>query len=87
MSSSLNLCDSSVYDGGEIDQGAGQIPIIVTQCDAYAAAADSVHSTAMTKDTVSEVCIDLVTTNETGVYLTRIGAGSDREILFSQKDS
>lgn len=82
-----NLCDSSVYDGGAIDQGAGQIPIIVTQCDAYAAAADSVHSTAMTKDTVSEVCIDLVTTNETGVYLTRIGAGSDREILFSQKDS
>ena len=54
------------------------IPIITTATDSI----DSVgtYSPQMTADTVTEQCFDVITINETGIIMTRIGAGNDRVI-------
>jgi hypothetical protein len=52
----------------------------ITQCDAYGQTVTG--SAEMVKDTISEVCFDIVTYNDSGVYFTRIGAGSDRSFTY-----
>jgi len=60
------------------------IPIIITQCDAYAKVNEDRGGTAMTLGTTTEQAFDIVHIDLTAekIYCTRIGSGSDREVAF-----
>lgn len=83
--SKLAYNDSYIHDGATaISQTSGDLPVIVTQSDAYNGDPDvSKTYYEMEKGTTTEICFDIVTMNNSGIYLTRVGAGADRKIPFN----
>lgn len=59
-----------------------QIPLIVTNCDSLGVAGS--NSPTMTAGTVTEQCIDVITITDTGLVMTRIGAGDDRSLTITR---
>lgn len=59
-----------------------QIPLIVTNCDSLGVI--SSYSPTMTAGTVTEQCFDVFTITDTGLVITRIGAGNDRSLTITR---
>ena len=78
---------SYVASGSTINQPDGnteeniQIPLIVTSCDSMGVT--NANSPSMTAGTVTEQCFDIFTITDTGIVMTRIGAGDDRSLTIT----
>jgi hypothetical protein len=71
----------NAYNGETLDQTKGQVPHIFTSCDAYMNRDSSAPE--MELGTITEQCFDIVTVSDGHIHLTRVGAGSDRDVYVT----
>lgn len=71
----------NTYNGETLDQTKGQVPHIFTSCDAYMNRDSSAPQ--MELGTITEQCFDIVTVSDGHIHLTRVGAGSDRDVYVT----